>query len=1595
MVGKFTKIGEQTAPKSVGTGGVKITPKQNNIVTLNELQNKSSGDEMKQPVQNIEPTANTLPADRIALNTAKSELKTIEENLPSSYVGVNFSKDGELEKFIQQQKDYAKAKQEVFDLTRNVEDKTLGERVDLSLRSLLATTPLSLPVIKEVSQQAAKNERNPDVVALRADKADVDRQIQNFSFSNGAQSVDQYRALLEQSNALEQEIKNKTSVAADINSPAMRAYADARQLGQDALSGLSSTEQFLGNTLYSIGQNAMLLPLSAINPALTLGAMGTISAANRAYDLSAQGVGAGEAFNRGLISGGIEALTEKLPLDNLLDIIKSSGGKSFLSNLLKQAGIEASEEAASYVLNYAVDEAAKDPNARFSLSELAQNALGGAISGGVFGGFGSAVNAAARRLGGDVVLLPSSRGQQNTAATKESGNTKLTNSDLTEYLKVGDRQHVRNVKEAQLKSGDSPILTTVKQIRDFITSAIQGKTRNVIKAYGRVGSKMSADIARAAKTDYGIGDITGYYLELDANRLGHLSDHIADDGDPRNIPLSESQVLNLTDYIDNYDDILDVVKKKDGSVRVIVGKQVDNGHVIIIELISKGRQSLQPVTAWQNTTEHYQKKYGKKMRINTSQPTAYTEKPSGYKPASFNQTLPQSAGGVNPEYAPGSKNDTRYPGPDESVGAAPAGFSGAYGQLQGQSTQFHKPGENPRPDRLVDVPTKDFEGRNIPKSVATVMEAKATPDSAVGIIEDAIAKGEFSFDTITDEAANQRASQTINEKGWDGAKEQFHQDAKRGVISKDNIALGQVLLNNAMNAGDSKAVIDILTDYASMSTTSAQALQAQRILKKLSPEGKLYGIQKSIQSIQEELIQKYKDKAPNIQLDETLTQDFLNAKTEAERSAAEKAIYKNIAKQIPATFADKWNAWRYLSMLGNPRTHVRNIVGNLGFAPVRMVKDAIATGLEFTVDKASKNGIQRTKSVLNPGSKADRALIVEAWNDVSNVEDQLLGGGKFNDTPVGKVERERTIFKTLPLEALRKANSAAMDFEDTLFSKPTYAAALAGYLKANGVTADALKNNSVDSKLLNNARSYAILEAQKATYRDSNELSDFISRLRYRGNNNVGKAVNVLTEGTLPFRRTPANILMRGIEYSPIGLAKSLTSDLAQVKSGNMTAAQAIDNISAGLTGTGLVALGAFLAAQGLISGGSSGDDEQSNQNDLTGGQPYALSIGGKNYTLDWLAPEALPLFVGVELQNLNLDKGDGRFSDNLLQAISTISEPMLEMSMLQSLQDLLDSIEYSDNKLFGMLSTSVINHLTQGVPTLLGQIERTGEDRRETTFIDRTSPLTNDLQYTIGRVANKIPFLEFQQIPYIDAWGREESTGNLASRAFNNFLNPAYASTEVITEADEELQRLYDAGQAGVFPQRVSQSQKIDGEYLSAEDYQIYATERGQTSLQMVESVIGTKLYQGASDEEKADAVKLSYDYANAVARQAIDPEYEPSSWIQSLEDVPEQSRATYIAFRATMDRYNEDQKNSLTIAETKNAIDASGVSDEQKEFLWLMEYPDWVEQAEKRNAPISDYIQYKSITAGASKKADKLQALLNSGMTILEANRLYNLCN
>lgn len=182
--------------------------------------------------------------------------------------------------------------------------------------------------------------------------------------------------------------------AMDMDSQAAREMRKSARMRELATEDMGTVGKFLTDAGISIAQNVPGMAASLLGGPLGAAAgaayMGASAAGSKMYEVQENGGNADEALSRGIAAGLIESVTEKFSIDNLL---KAAGGsralRKVLKNVLRQMGVEASEEGASYSLNYLADKLAHDPNATFSVEELMRNMGMGAVSGAAFGGLGS------------------------------------------------------------------------------------------------------------------------------------------------------------------------------------------------------------------------------------------------------------------------------------------------------------------------------------------------------------------------------------------------------------------------------------------------------------------------------------------------------------------------------------------------------------------------------------------------------------------------------------------------------------------------------------------------------------------------------------------------------------------------------------------------------------------------------------------------------------------------------------------------------------------------------------------------------------------------------------------------------------------------------------------------------------------------------------------------------------------------------------------------------------------------------------------------------------------------------------------------------
>ena len=675
------------------------------------------------------------------------------------------------------------------------------------------------------------------------------------------------------------------------------------------------------------------------------------------------------------------------------------------------------------------------------------------------------------------------------------------------------------------------------------------------------------------------------------------------------------------------------------------------------------------------------------------------------------------------------------------------------------------------------------------------------------------------------------------------------------------------------------------------------------------------------------------------------------------RVLLENKAYALLANEITnSSWQDKWDTWRYLSMLSKPATHERNIIGNVGMNVVSGVKNNIAAALESTVDAVSPNGIQRTKSILNPLSESDRSLISYAAKDADEVAYRALSGSKYGVKE--GIEGQAKAFRSGPGKFIQKVadtNSALLEVEDYAGLKAKYSTSLAGYLKANKVDATIFDATDDASKaFLDKAREYAISEAKKATFHEESTFADALSKFsqNMRNSDNVrDKAIGAMIEGVVPFKKTPINIVKTAGRYSPLSIVDAVFNKLPKAlkssgnNAGKYTVSQAIDSLASGLTGTGIMMLGAYMGSKGLIRGKGTGDEAQDSFDQLRGQQNYSIQFGDGSYTIDWMAPSVLPLLVGVELQKAWEDKGNIDSSE-LFNSIASLADPIVETTMMSGVSNALSNVRYSDSDT-GILSSFATGlatgYATQGIPSTLGAVARAIDNTRRDSSGTQKGVL-GQLEYTLNSTKNKIPYLSEQMPEYRDAWGRTQENfsggdGSLASNLAYQLFSPGYYSEGNTTSNDAYLQKLYDkTGESDILPKKVSRS--YNGEKIDPYTYSRVQKNVGQKSYELID-YLRTSDRSGMSDVMQAEIIPDIYSYAKDIAldKAGIKDLSGTNEKLAQIEE--EQGTDALVAYLSISKMEGSGSSGGLVKDDWINYLDSSDLTPLQKAYIFRLKYP------------------------------------------------------
>ena len=1068
------------------------------------------------------------------------------------------------------------------------------------------------------------------------------------------------------------------------------------------------------------------------------------------------------------VGGGVEQLPGELRKEGLTSAEKI---RKWVSSSLDEGKEEVVQGMIERLVNKAVYNqdapwiSSGDEDAVINPKQSLQEGAMGAAIGGILGGGQMLAQGIAAR-GQRIVDPTASPFDQAVLDTLQGVQTP---ENVTQVREPTDLDNIIMETQMQLQSGISPEVATnkPKDVKNLLNATKEQISRFIQNAFNKQNqyqylklSDVSPELAATLK-NAGI-DVDGYAHALRDNDIRHVdSSHGAQSNDKYKV--TADMLGDVQNVIDNYDVLYRGFDTRFGNPTVVYEKRMGNRTFYVEEVMSDGvLGTKQMVVTGESSKPSFLKKYTEIASVSDDTDVPARSGSTGQSPpgnhvpdapynTSYNSNVAQAADSVNRENV----------GADASTGAAPSGFD----PLSHASNQYGAipPGENPT--RVVDMPVSMDGETKVSKFSRTAAEAQITTDEMVGRIEQLVQDGKLSHEVYSnkqaiEDGAKQIEKQYARGKSIEQIRSEFIRDANAGKAGAKFVSQGTTLYADAIAEGNYNAASDILVALTAVETNAGQAVQAARLMKSLTPEGRIFTVQKMVSNLEAQINQRRSaNKQIEIDVPDALLEAYQNAATTEAQEAALQNIYQNVADQIPTSLGEAAQQWRYFSMLANPSTHAKNIMGNVSGTVAKIGKDNLAALME-TVFIGDKEG--RTKAFLNPLNKSDQNLLNLGWADYDTAVDLYEDGtGKYSNA-AGDINDKRRYWKINdPQNALTRGidkalniaekannlNSKALEVEDMWFSKPMYSVALAGYMKANGLT-----------EITDAARTYAMTEAKRGTYNDLNAVSKWATSL------GKGSKLGRFISGTIyPFKKVPANVMVRTVEYSPLGYLKGAW-DLIQMQKGNtdITAAKAIDDFAAATTGTALLGVGAMLAKQGILRATGVGDDkEKEQQKNAFGAKDFSILVGDTYVPIDSLTLTGTGLLTGAQIWEAaqNARNGDEPISfDDFLDALSKITDPVFEQSMLSGMDSILTTIQNSGSAGTGELLTKMGvqilgNYVGQYVPTVIGRAAASLDKNQRSTYLEPDGAW-GPVQSAVQGVQKKLPGLREDMAVTYGNWG-------------------------------------------------------------------------------------------------------------------------------------------------------------------------------------------------------------------------------------------------
>lgn len=798
------------------------------------------------------------------------------------------------------------------------------------------------------------------------------------------------------------------------------------------------------------------------------------------------------------------------------------------------------------------------------------------------------------------------------------------------------------------------------------------------------------------------------------------------------------------------------------------------------------------------------------------------------------------------------------------------------------------------------------------------------------VINDAINSGMYNKKKgLSIKEAQEKAASELKKMGYEELKnlylrtnpltDEFLATARIEVLRKEINRLAEAGGDTAKLAADERL---LWQPMAEMSNMSGRGLRAIREIRMLTEEGRRQVVYGEIERLQKKYAKRIK--GGQIEVDPKKIERLTELEDGKERDELLQEINIDIWSQIPASFWEKMNEIRHCFMLFNARTHGRNIFGNLVFAGIRKTSD------EFEYAILNSKGVKQ--KIESMGGSVDKARVTRAEkrefdeltkNEFHAIYDTSESRNKFIE--LGRPPEVPTI-NWKPMQDVINNNYWLLEQEDLKLTLiPAFQNAYLGWCKSHCPEETTLKEfmENMSNAKKNKARHYALVQGEYATFRDNCALSSWLTAKKQylagmKGETWYGtagyRALDTVLEGALPFVKTPVNVFRRSVDYSPISLIRAWSelhkaTDVEVFKKG-------IHDLCTGLTGTGIMGIGFYLATQDWVTLKTGSDRMGSGDEYIDrdmGFQDYSLKITPPNlfgklnkdhktwsWSLDWASPTAMSLFAGAALyeqirHGIDKYKDDGLSAffngQQAMNAFFAITSPMTDTSFMSSSKDTMQKFleratrgsEGSDTDFAGAMAQLITgdlpkNYVTGFEPQIMAQIAGFLDPVQRDTRSTAKSEFVRGWDSAFKQLVSRVPVARTMLNPKLDRYGADKiNEDSTFARFLEAMVMPSNVKQINMNERDQELIKIRNniedktSDDYKYFWYAMSGNPTLDlanGKRMTYDELYKYGKRSRRFQTKMFDDMLNSSSYKNMTWKMRADEVDecsfISQNYAD-----------------------------------------------------------------------------------------------------------------------------------